>query len=316
MHDPVRASQKFELYQAASLGNIPKTLALLECLGDVNALAMSSDGSRNVSALLIASEKGHHELVRRLIGKGANVNFLSDMKESSLLNACIFGHDKVVEELLVGGANPNQVAGYPTPALPVAVAYTTGKLPTELICRLLGVSNKPNPVFGGSSMLYLASQRGDLEVVKCLLARNARIRDTHLDTATEHNQVHVLKLFFEKNIPDDILMNGARLEKTRDMFLLILQGEVNAPDQDYFKKVMRDTSSAFRKVYDWISDTEPCILENLFPYFLDKSTTSSAGRIEVFRGGPSGDWTYATPFKSQAAGASAGVEMPHKPIEP
>jgi len=56
---------------------------------------------------MIASEKGHIDVVRMLLDAGANVNACNDCRRTALMVASKNGHAEMVRMLLDAGANVN-----------------------------------------------------------------------------------------------------------------------------------------------------------------------------------------------------------------
>ncbi|KAJ9441346.1 hypothetical protein DIPPA_13738, partial [Diplonema papillatum] len=56
------------------------------------------------TALHIASENGHSEVVKELIAAGAKVDVQDNDGSTALQSASYFGHSEVVKELIAAGA--------------------------------------------------------------------------------------------------------------------------------------------------------------------------------------------------------------------
>ncbi|CAI8018734.1 Ankyrin repeat domain-containing protein 50, partial [Geodia barretti] len=138
----VSTKGRTELHDAAQRGDVEAVERLLSTSVNIN----SRTEDEGDTALLLASLRGHVEVVRLLLKAGAAV-FISDKCCSTpLYFASIYGHRAVVELLLENGAD-------------------------------VSIGNED-----GSSPLYVASQEGHSEVVDVLVKAGA---DVHQATAKE-----------------------------------------------------------------------------------------------------------------------------------
>jgi TPR repeat protein len=94
------AGERADLFTAASVGALSSVEEALAEDFNVN----SADIFGN-TALLLASENGHLQVVRYLIKLGADINRQNIYGYSPLLSAVINGHPGVIRELLAGGAD-------------------------------------------------------------------------------------------------------------------------------------------------------------------------------------------------------------------
>lgn len=78
---------------------------------DVNVVPTSG---RSVSALYLATSRGHQDAARRLVAAGADVHFRDSFEDSSdvLFKAVLAGSwcEELVNDLLEAGASPNKHA--------------------------------------------------------------------------------------------------------------------------------------------------------------------------------------------------------------
>jgi ankyrin repeat protein len=109
---------------------------LIEAGANVN-YARSKGGC---TALIVASENGHHDVVRTLVRAGADVNLAStdEYAESPLFRAAQEGHVQCVDILIEAGAHINYARGV-----------------------------------DGRTALLMASKEGHIDVVRSLLAAGA-----------------------------------------------------------------------------------------------------------------------------------------------
>jgi len=131
-------SNKKELYHAAQHGNVDEVKRILSLDGvDINQGYEFGD----CTPLCIASRYGHVGVVIMLLQRGADVNNVNRLGETSLFIASRYGHVPVVELLLQHGANVNQGTNYG----------------------------------GGQNPIFAAVETGNKEIVKILLANGAEI---------------------------------------------------------------------------------------------------------------------------------------------
>jgi uncharacterized protein len=99
------------LHWAAELGNLAILDLLLSHKAKVKIKGNTSFIiSQTHSPLYLAAQKGHLELVRRLLSAGAEVNVLNDAScRTALCAACVRDDVAMVELLLAHGASPNGV---------------------------------------------------------------------------------------------------------------------------------------------------------------------------------------------------------------
>lgn len=90
-----------KLYDSVRNGTIDEMLAYLEQIPDPSKREVIN------GSLLIASSRGHSEIVKALIEKGGDINSVNDMGRSPLMNAAESGHLALVSLLLAEGADIN-----------------------------------------------------------------------------------------------------------------------------------------------------------------------------------------------------------------
>ncbi|KAF8850070.1 ankyrin, partial [Acephala macrosclerotiorum] len=95
------------LVYAASEGLYFVVRNLIEVGAEVRLEDSGTDGR---TALAAAANNGHPEIVKYLIGRGANCRVRDPMMDTPLALAAAQGHQEVVEVLLQAGVNPNSAA--------------------------------------------------------------------------------------------------------------------------------------------------------------------------------------------------------------
>ena len=125
-----------ELRRAASAGDVAKVRALLDAGADPNA------GNRyGATALSFACDKGHTEVVKLLLERGAKIDVTDSFYNSTpIVWAAMKGHAEVVGALLAKGADPKAalqtavMAGQPAT---VKVVLDRGGLPADALTESL-----------------------------------------------------------------------------------------------------------------------------------------------------------------------------------
>jgi len=187
----VLSSGETVLMTASRTGHLGVLQALLAHGARVNA----SEPAHNQTALMWAVAEQHPDIVRTLIAQGADIharsrvrrrtvqtgdrygdqNSIKDVAQidlggfTPLLFAARVGDVASAEHLLRAGANVNDRAPNGASVLVVAAHSGAGRV-AEL---LLGNGAEPNDTGAGYSALHAAVLRGDLDLVKALLAHRA-----------------------------------------------------------------------------------------------------------------------------------------------
>ncbi|KAL0633004.1 hypothetical protein Q9L58_008110 [Maublancomyces gigas] len=219
----VERSFRFQapLYHAARGGNLHIVEWLIQSGVNVNLPA-----SNGWTALQVAAENGHVQILEELILHGADINArpTSHLGRTALQAAIGGRHLAIVRSLIERGANVNAPGGRTA----LAVAAENGDLellelliehgakPTHIpragdtrIFRDLHIWKQQDVTFfrPSSGILYVAAKGGHLEVVRRLIALGAGVSETGrysaLGAAAEQGNVEIVKLLVENEVHID-----------------------------------------------------------------------------------------------------------------
>ncbi|RSL79332.1 hypothetical protein CEP52_017536, partial [Fusarium oligoseptatum] len=163
-----------------------------------NAKERSSLGR---SALGIACVNGHAEVVKLLLGKGADISVADNNGMTPLTAASTFGHTEVVKEILKDVADISVASNDGSTPLNAASNHGHIEVVKELLKQRADVSLANNY---GWIPLYAASNSGHSEVVRLLLKEGANISVannngwTPLYAASNGGHSEVVRLLLEK----------------------------------------------------------------------------------------------------------------------
>lgn len=123
----------------------------------------------DLTPLMIASSKGHEEIVKALLKAKANVNEVDKKGQNALHYATFYGHMKVAELLVrEGKINVNQMAQNRA-GTPLYTAAAAGHANMIEFLASHGAEIEPFCTTGGFTPLHIASARGHHEAVVALL---------------------------------------------------------------------------------------------------------------------------------------------------
>ena len=149
------------LMLASSKGHVEVIKLLKEKGAEVNTMSLAESSGKSVSALMAAARSNKVEAVRTLIGLKADVNLRNENGDSALLFACKNGNTELVKVLLSGGATCNLGDGSASP-LRAVIDSDKVDLAKILLKRKHGVKVL-------SDDLKLACKKGNFAMVKALL---------------------------------------------------------------------------------------------------------------------------------------------------
>ena len=196
---------------ASQNGHLEVVQALLAAKADANAKMAD-----NVTALIYASQNGHLEVVRALLAAEADVNAQAANGRTALIQASQDDHLEVVRALLAARADVNAKMANGVTALFIASQDGYLELLQALLASMADVNAKRSD---GYTALMIASQNSHLDVVQALLAARADVNaktiggGTALIAASYHGHVDVVRALLAANADVNAKMaNGLTAE--------------------------------------------------------------------------------------------------------
>lgn len=188
-----------EYLDAAKTGNIYVVENYLASRKNIDAKRPES----GQTALMIAAENGHSEIVKMLLESGANPNERDSNKNTALMFASKEGHTKVIEILHKANADLNAININKRAALILASA--SGKADAvKILCGLGADVNLEDS--NRDTALHWAAYKGHAEVIKILIGAKA-----NLELINEDGDTPLIEAAFRGhvNVLETLLCNGA-----------------------------------------------------------------------------------------------------------
>jgi ankyrin repeat protein len=154
------------LYVAASRGDLPVVVALLDNFADVNIA-----GPHEERPIHAAAKGGHLEVLLALLDRGADIDSTRDDGATALLLAVCLKNQRIVNALLRRGADVNLEA---TSSLtPLFAAIKAGHLEMIDILLSYNASTTKEDKFGACAIHYAAGGLGDsgLRILQAILSK-------------------------------------------------------------------------------------------------------------------------------------------------
>jgi len=150
---------------------------LIECGADVNT--QDNDGK---TPLIAACDVETVDIVRLLLKHGSQVNLCDYTGWTALHYAARAGHTMKVEQLLAAGADVNLTANGNESCLLIAALYRHADVVQALVAAGADVNLQRRG--DGASALSVASEQGNIDVVKLLVHSNAEVEAYNSEGAT------------------------------------------------------------------------------------------------------------------------------------
>ncbi len=158
------------------------------------------------TALIIASKNGHAEVVNTLLAKFAKVDMQTTDGITALMLAAQKGHESIVDALLAKGANVNLPTKDKVTAL--MIAALEGR--TSIVDKLLSKNAQINlQASDNTTALYMAARNGHTAIIETLLKKNAPIDQLATNQTTA---LHIAAQNGHVDVVNTLLAKGAKIE--------------------------------------------------------------------------------------------------------
>ena len=156
--------------------------------------------------LTIAASRGNLDLVKSIHGRGIDINAEGEDGKTALMLACEKGHEEIVEYLIVQGADMTMQTDWGYTALTASMVECEGlgNIRNELIITLIESGVDVNAKTRKISPLIAASGNGNVEIVSKLIKKGAKVSwktsklgEFPLLYATGGGHVDVVKILIE-----------------------------------------------------------------------------------------------------------------------
>jgi ankyrin repeat protein len=217
-----------DICTAAHTGDLHRVRALLD--EDPSLANRNSDyityylGSG--TPLKNAAAKGHMEIVRLLLERGADPNLPEEgiaPQGQALYSAVYNGHFEIARLLLERGAHPNPAVESSADALSIAIMNSDQKL-IDLLCS-----------YGASRSVELLGHYGDVKTAAAVFATHAALADDPEALSNAAGNGHEafvrLMLRYQPDLPKRIAFGA----KTRDLNELLFQYGMNPSQPDWLR---------------------------------------------------------------------------------
>ncbi|EZG04216.1 hypothetical protein H106_05885 [Trichophyton rubrum CBS 735.88] len=165
---------------------------------------------RGQTALHLAIDNGHPELIGSLIKAGVPINTQDGYGQSALHKTIELGDKNAVISLLSAGANVNLITHSGTTAFSIAADNNW----TAIMYLIARVVKTKLTLPDGRTVLHLAAQSGDIESVQELIRRDNSLlhqKDpnewTALHFAAHHGQIRMVNFLLDKDIRPSLDIN-------------------------------------------------------------------------------------------------------------
>ena len=196
------------LLEAVTAGNNEAVEFLLQ-LETVNIDHTNEEGK---TALMLACERGHEDIVHSLLSAGANVNIQDNDGWAALMIASKNNHISIIHMLLQANANPHLKSSDGSNAVMIASYYGNYKKVVELLISK-GVDYKYQQEDGGNTFM-MACQNGHTQVVELLLEKqvdpNVQRKDgfNAFMSACENGHTQIVELLLKEQVDPNVQTNN------------------------------------------------------------------------------------------------------------
>lgn len=152
---------------AAGVGSVDVLKLLIAGGADINAV----ESRKGQSALLWAAAESHPDAVQFLIEKGADIKVASKAGFSALVFATVRNDVRSVQALLAAGADPN----YALPDGAKVLGIAANNRSTASAVALIERGADAGLIDRGNTLLHVAAQNGDIELLKKLIAKGLAV---------------------------------------------------------------------------------------------------------------------------------------------
>ena len=192
------------LHLSAQLGHQEVVRALIGAGADVNA-KRKNDGN---TPLHISAFDGHLEVVRALIEARAEVNAKTNCGWFTLHWSAAKGHLEVVRALIEAGADVNVKADDGWTPLHMSASNQLLDIARYLIEKGADVNAKRK--YDGKTPLHISAERGQLEVVRVLIDAGADVNAKNNNGETPlHESLHASAIYGDEEIARALIEAGA-----------------------------------------------------------------------------------------------------------
>ena len=191
------------LLEAVTAGNNEAVEFLLQ-LETVNIDHTNEGGW---TALMLACERGHEDIVHSLLSAGANVNIQDNNGWTALMIASEHNHISIIHMLLQANANPHLKKSNGSNAVMIASYHGNYEVVELLISK--GVDYKYQREDGGNAFM-LACQNGHTQIVELLLKEqvdpNAQVKDggNAFMVACQNGHTQIVELLLKEQVDPNV----------------------------------------------------------------------------------------------------------------
>jgi len=164
--------------------------------------------------LFVCSALGDVDGVRRAIDRGVDVNASPIEGLTALMSAASKGHTEIVRILLGAGANPNAKSKDADDTTPLIWAANHGHLEVVSLLADAGASVTDEDAEGDTALIKACKGRAGVELVEFLLDRGSEVEFVCGDGLTA---IGVAALSLDYGVVELLLKRGARTDYLRDI---------------------------------------------------------------------------------------------------